>query len=165
MNPPRWGWRVAGFLALFLLLQALYGQGQGGALERWVIEDATVGVAAQLLQWLAPELSVRAQGARLVAPGGGLNVLAGCEGVDVALLLVAAMGVAPLPWRTRLAGLALGLPLVFVLNQVRVLLLFHAWRVDRGWFELLHGALAPLVLVLLVGLYFMAWAGRVPRGA
>lgn len=148
------------FLALFFALQAGYSSGRGGALERLVIEQATVRMAAVLIDTLSPELQVKADGPRLRAPGGGLNVLNGCEGTDVAFLLVAAMAVAPLPWRRRLAGLALGLPLVYALNQVRVLALFYAFRSDRSWFELLHGAVAPLVLVLAVGLFFMVWLNR-----
>jgi exosortase family protein XrtM len=154
---PRWGLRVLAFLALFVALQAGYSSGRGGALERLVIDQATVRTAAVLIDTLSPELQVRADGPRLRASGGGLNVLNGCEGTDVAFLLVAALVVAPLPWRRRLAGLMLGLPLVFALNQLRVLALFYAFRSDRAWFDLLHGAVAPLLLVLAVGLFFIVW--------
>ncbi|EHR69820.1 Transmembrane exosortase (Exosortase_EpsH) [Burkholderiales bacterium JOSHI_001] len=160
VRPARWGLRVLAFLVLFLALQAGYSSGRGGALERLVIDQATVRTAAALIDTLSPELQVRADGPRLRASGGGLNVLNGCEGTDVAFLLVAAMVVAPLSWRRRGAGLALGLPLVFALNQLRVLALFYAFRSDRTWFDLLHGAVGPLLLVLAVGLFFIVWLNR-----
>jgi exosortase/archaeosortase family protein len=162
MNGRGWAARVALFLLLFSLLQLGYEAARSSTLQRLVIEQATVQPAAALIGVLWPHLQVRAEGTRIRAEGGGLNVLHGCEGLDVALLLLAAMLVAPLPWRTRLWGLAWGLPLVWALNQARVLALFHAYRHDRAWFELLHGGLAPLLLVLLVAAAFSLWLGRSP---
>jgi exosortase family protein XrtM len=162
--PQGWAWRVAFFLALFLALQAGYGSQRGGAVERAVIDLATVSTAAAIVNTLSPEIGVRAVGPRLAAEGGGLNILNGCEGTDVLFLLVAAMLVAPIAWRRRALGMLVGVPLVFVLNQVRVLVLFYAFRSDRELFELLHGAVAPLVLVLVVGTFFMLWLGRFAQG-
>jgi exosortase/archaeosortase family protein len=155
-----WGRRVAVFVALFLALQAGYGVSRGGALERVVIDVATVKTATALIGWITPEARARADGPRIAAPGGGLNVLNGCEGTDVLFLFGAAMMVAPLAWRARLLGLAIGLPLVFALNQARVLALFYAFRSDRALFDTLHGAVAPLALVIAVGAFFAFWLGR-----
>ena len=94
------------------------------------------------------------------AAGGGLNGLNGCEGIDVAFLLVAAMLVAPLAWRWRLAGLLLGLPLVFLLNQARVMALFFAYRSEQALFNLLNAAVAPLLLIVAVGGFFAFWLMR-----
>lgn len=161
-KPPLRGaaWRIAVFAALFVALQWSYGRAGGSALERLVIEDLTVRPAVALLGLGWPELAVRGAGSRIVSPSASINVLNGCEGTDVAFLLIAGMVVAPLAWRWRVAGLLAGLPLVFVLNQLRVLALFHALRVDPSWFERLHGIVAPLVLVLAVGLFFFFWLER-----
>lgn len=155
-----WLWRVAGFLLLFAALQGTYTAQRGGALERFVIDTLTVRTAAALIDWGWPAIGVVADGPRLRAPGGGLNVLNGCEGVDIAFLLLAAMAVAPIPWRRRLLGLVAGLPLVFLLNQLRVIALFHAYRHDRDGFDLLHGGVAPLLMVLVVGVFYLVWVER-----
>jgi hypothetical protein len=52
---------------------------------------------------------------------------------------------------------------VFGLNQVRIVALFFANRADRELFALLHGTVAPLLMVAAVALFFTAWMGR--RGA
>jgi exosortase family protein XrtM len=158
MNLP-WS-RLLLFLAVFAMLHLGYTWAFGGTLERFVIEQLTVRNAAMLLNWLDPQLGVAAQGARLTAPGGGLQILGGCEGTDVALLLCSALLVAHLPWRQRLLGLALGLALVFVLNQLRVLALFHAFRRDRQAFELLHGSVLPLLMVIAAATFYLYWMGR-----
>jgi exosortase/archaeosortase family protein len=153
-------WRLLAFALLFFGLQWAYGQARGSTLERVVIEWGTVAPAVALLGTFWPELAARAIGPRIAAEGTSLNVLNGCEGTDVAFLLLAGMLLAPIGWRARLAGLAVGFVLVFALNQVRVLALFHALRADPLWFERLHGLVAPLLLVMALGLFFAGWIER-----
>jgi exosortase family protein XrtM len=150
------------FLAVFFGLHRLYAWAEGSSLERWVVETATVKMGAVLLNSLWPTLDVQALGSRLMSTQVRLNVLNGCEGVDVLFLLVAGLTVAPVNSRWRLIGLMVGLPLVFVLNQIRLLALFHALRHDKALFSLLHGTVAPLLLVASVGLFFAWWLSRAP---
>ena len=65
-----------------------------------------------------------------------------------------------MPWRTRLAGLGLGIVLVYLLNEARVLALFYAYRSDRALFDLLHSVVAPVVLIAAAAAHFYAWAYR-----
>jgi exosortase/archaeosortase family protein len=57
-------------------------------------------------------------GNQLRAPGGGINVMKGCEGTEIMFMLVAAFSAVVMPWRRRLAGLGIGILMVFCLNQV-----------------------------------------------
>lgn len=155
--------RVAAFFVLFALLLAGYEAARGTWLERFVVEEATVATAAGVIRAIDPSLPVRAEGARLVAPGGGLVVLAGCEGVDVLLLLAAAMAVAPIPWRARFVGVLVGALLTFALNQARVVGLFYAFRLDRDLYASLHGVVTPLAMALAAGAFFVAWHARFTR--
>lgn len=156
-------WRLVWFALLFAVLQGAYGRAAGTAVERFVVDQITVGTAGWIVATLDPEAGVRVAGSRLSAPGGGINVLNGCEGTDVAFLLTAALFAAPLSWTRRAAGLAAGLALLFVLNQARVIALFYAVRAAPGWFDLLHGLVAPLLLVIATGAFFALWLGRAPR--
>jgi exosortase/archaeosortase family protein len=145
------------FVALFFAMQFSYELGRGSRFEHWVISDLTVKPAARVLQWLSPEVGVQALGNQLRAPGGGLVVKKGCEGVEIMFMLVAAFAAASLSCQRKLLGLGVGLVMVFVLNQIRLVALFYAYRYDTELFGLLHGTVAPIVLVLLVGLYSLAW--------
>ena len=156
---PHRPWRAGlVFLLAFLALQTLWGQAKGSALERLWIDSATVKTAVALINLVSPDTHALAQGSRIKAPGGGINVLNGCEGTDVLFLLAAAFLAFPMPWRSRLAGLGLGFVLVFVLNEVRILALFYSFRNDRALFDLLHSLVAPIVLVAAAAAYFYAWA-------
>ncbi len=153
-------WRVACvFLLSLLALQWVWAALRGTTVERLVIDRATVGTAVALVRQFTPEVDAHARGARIQAPGGGINVLNGCEGTEVLFLLWAALLAAPVSWRWRLQGAVLGLGWVFALNQLRLLALFYSYREDRAVFNLLHGLVAPGVLVAAT-LLFVAWVHR-----
>lgn len=152
--------RAVLFLLLFALMQTLYGATRGTWLERVVIDQMTVQTAARLIDIVSPAVSVKAVGSRLRAPGGGINVLNGCEGTDVMFLMACAMLVAPLAWRHRMIGLVIGGFMVFALNQIRILALFYAFRSDKALFDLLHGVIAPVLLIMAIAAFFAFWMDR-----
>ncbi len=158
-------WRSAAFIGVFMLLQAAWEAARGSWIERLWVNELTVRSAAWLINGLTPQANASPQGTRIVAPGGGLNVLFGCEGTDVVFMLTAALVVFALPWRSRLLGLAAGLLWVFVLNQWRIVALFYSFRTDRELFDLLHTTAAPLLMIVLTGLFFHLWLRHSAAGA
>lgn len=153
---PAW-LRVVIFVVCYAALQGLYARSAGTAVERFFLIEAGSKPATQLINLLHPDIGAHVKASRIVAPGGGINIANGCEGTDIYFLLVAAFIAAPLGWRRRAAGLALGTALAFALNQARIVALFHAFRSDRAWFELLHTTVLPVLLVAAIGLYFHAF--------
>lgn len=160
-------WRVLMvFLLGFFALQYAWEMARGSAVERAIIDDLTVRPAAWLIDWLWPDYAVRADGHRLVAASGRINVLNGCEGLETLFLLVAALIAYPFTWRVRLAGLLAGTALVFALNQARIVLLWHVFMRERDWFGVLHGTLLPLLLVATCLAFFLLLLSReTPRTA
>ncbi len=140
--------------AVFAALQGLYGMATGTWVQRLFIETLGSQPAAVLINLVTPDVHAHAVGARLAAPGGGINIRGGCEGTEVLFLLLGAFAAIQMPWRRRLAGMALGALLVFSLNQARILSLFYAFRADRQLFDLLHTIVAPIVFIALIALYF-----------
>lgn len=155
--------RAVMFFAAFAVLQLGWNALHGSAVERLIVHDGTVRPAAWLVNFFTPSVQARAVDFSLRAPGGGLNILNGCEGMDALLLLICAFLVAPVSWRTRLPGLLAGIPVVFVVNQARILTLFYAYRSDHSLFEPLHGIIAPIAIVLIVSCYFYAWLAHAAR--
>ena len=150
-------WRALAFALVFMALQAGWETARGSWLERLWVHELTVRSATVVINLLTPSVQAVPQAARIVAPGGGLNVLFGCEGTDAVFLLTAALLVFSLPMRLRLTGLLIGLVWVFVLNQLRIVALFYAFRSSSGLFDLLHTTAAPLLMVVLTGLFFHLW--------
>lgn len=148
------------FMAVFASLQGLYGLAAGGPVERFFVETLGSRPAAALIHVLTPEIQAQTNGARIVAPGGGIHIRTGCEGSEIMFLLAAAFLAIAMPWRMRLGGFIVGAVLVMVLNQCRILALFYTYRSNRELFDLLHTVVAPIVLIAITGLYFHAWLQR-----
>jgi exosortase family protein XrtM len=152
--------RAVLFLVVFSSLQLGWQGARGTRLEEWIVHDATVVPAAALVNGLTPSAHALAIKFSINAPGGGLNVLNGCEGTEALFLLLAAFMVTPMPWRSRINGFLLGTLVVFVVNQIRIVALFYAFRANREWFDPLHGTVAPILVIAVVAGYFYAWLTR-----
>lgn len=148
--------RLLVFVAVFCGWTALLQLAPG--LQAAYIEHLTVPTAVWLINTFGdlPAPAVAA-GARIVAPGGGINVLQGCEGLDVLGLWVAAVAAGALTWRGRWLGWTAGAAIVFALNLGRLLSLFSLFRHRRDWFGDAHGLWWPLALVALVFALFVLW--------
>lgn len=147
------------FVTLLVLLQYLWGHARGTELERFFINEMTVKSSAWLISSITPDIAVQARGSHLNAPGGGINILNGCDGMDVVLLLAAAMLVAPIAVQWRVAGILSGGALIFLCNQLRILALFYSYRADRPLFSLIHGMVAPILLILIAAVFYVLWLG------
>ncbi len=147
------------FLSVFFILQMSYNACRGSDFEYFILGDLTVAPTAALINLLTPAVQVKALGNQLIAPGGGITVLKGCEGTEIMFMLFAAFAAIVMPWRRRLTGLSLGILLVFCLNQVRLVTLFYVYRSEPSLFNLLHGTVGPIVLIVCVALYAFYWMG------
>ena len=76
------------------------------------------------------------------------------------MLLMAAFITASGTWRMRFTGIALGMLLIYVLNQVRIVALYFSVRHDTALFELIHGVVGPLAIIAVACLFFAWWIGR-----
>lgn len=149
--------RVLVYMAVFTAMYAALTQVWNSGLSRIVIDEATVRPAAWLARIASGDASIVAAGSHIRSDRASINVLYGCEGTDVLMLLLAALLVTPIAWRARLLGLLAGTLFVFAVNQARVLALFFALRSHPAWFGPLHGLVAPLFVVAAVAAFFLAW--------
>jgi exosortase H (IPTLxxWG-CTERM-specific) len=93
-----------------------------------------------------------------------VDVKNGCNGLEAALLLVAAMLAFPAPPKHRALGIAAGLAVIQGVNLFRIVSLFWLGAHHRNVFELFHAAVWQTLLILLAVGIFLAWSRRVPGG-
>ena len=153
---------LVGFPLLFGALDLAYLHLKTPYLKPWLIDWLTVRPAA----WLADALlavPVTARGHVVLVGNVRLSVLNGCEGIDAMLMLLAAVAVLPAPWSARLWGAALGLPIVYLANQLRIVALVWARVEAPALFDIGHGLLGPLGVIAVAALFFAWWARRAAR--
>jgi exosortase H (IPTLxxWG-CTERM-specific) len=104
------------------------------------------------------------EGVILRAPGGfGVEMRDGCNGINVTVLLWAAILAFPAPWKLKAYGLAIGTLAIQLLNVARFISLFYLGQYSATWFELAHEYLWETLLILDTVVVFWLWVGRVSR--
>ena len=145
------------FILLFILMQAGWQMVRDDAIGHFIRGTVTVKPAVMLIHLLTPHIQASALGNQILAPGGGLVIKIGCEGIEALFILIAGLLSVTMAWRAKLSGMLLGLILIYVVNEVRILMLFYAFRTDKALFQLLHGTIAPLALIAIAGLFYHYW--------
>lgn len=125
------------------------------------LESATAALAQDVLFLVGSDVS---QGGRvLVFEGQTALVVEECTGAYEVLIFCAAVLAFPTSWRKRLAGLALGVPLIYGVNVLRVATLLFVGRRAPGALDFLHLYLWQATLILLITGTWLLWIALVVR--
>jgi exosortase H (IPTLxxWG-CTERM-specific) len=122
-----------------------------------------VRVSAWILRAIGEQ--VLTQGTVIRSSLFAVDVKNGCNGIEAALLLLAAMLAFPAPPRARATGIAAGLLAIQGVNLVRIVSLFWLGAHRRDVFDLFHAAIWQTLLILLAVGIFLAWGKRLRGGA
>ena len=137
-------------LTVLVYRQAVLGPLLGGLCE-W-----TAGAAALALGWLGID-AVR-EATVVYQPGGfAYEIYYRCTGFLPAAFLTTVILASPVGGRRKLIGLALGIPLLGVLNLVRLVHLFVLGASRPELFDLAHGVVWEVAMVLAVFGLWWVW--------
>jgi exosortase H (IPTLxxWG-CTERM-specific) len=160
------GWRAYKqeivFLTVFLVLLA--GSFAVVALKPvndGVIEPFTGAIArvsGQVLNLLGQDV-VR-DGTVIQSPRFAVNIRNGCNGVETMLIFLAAVLAFPASWGARLAGLAIGIVAIQLINLVRVVALFLTGVYFPSLFDSSHTVIWQSIVILSGVVLWMFWAHR-----
>ena len=152
---------TAGFFFLtYVVLHLGWNLVRDTALERSLISVLMVEPTLVLINLLTPAIDATGKGAAIVASGHAIEIVSACTGIEMHFMMVSAFMAFPLPWRSRLLGIATGILFVFGMNEARILVLFYAYLANEHLFATLHGILVPIVLIVSASLFFLWWTGR-----
>lgn len=99
----------------------------------------------------------------IYSPLFATDIKNGCNGVEAAVLLIAAIGAFRAPASSRVIGIAVGLLFIQVVNVIRLVLLFWVGEHFRTLFDLMHIVVWQIVIIVASVLFFVAWSSRVGR--
>ncbi len=145
------------FFLVFFSFSYLYHIARNTWVETLVIDTITVAPSAFLINKIEPDEMVHAVEHRLISSNARLSVLNGCEGTETLFLIIAAIMAFPTRWKHRLAGLMLGIVLIYTANQFRIVGLYFTLRYEREWFSAIHGFIGPTAIITIGCLFYIWW--------
>jgi exosortase H (IPTLxxWG-CTERM-specific) len=100
----------------------------------------------------------------LVSFGGfSVRIIEECTGAFEAIIFLAAVLAFPTTWAKKAIGLALGIPLLYVFNVVRILVLLLVGRYRPDVFEFMHLYFWQATLILMITSVWLLWIFKVVR--
>lgn len=98
-----------------------------------------------------------------LSTGFGVSIEAGCNGVEAAIVLIAAMVAFPAPWRMKWIGIAIGIVAVQAVNLLRIISLYYLGKWNMQVFEFAHLYLWQALIMLDVLVVWLLWMRAVAR--
>jgi exosortase/archaeosortase family protein len=154
------------FIALYALLMGAFEASRGSRFERFVVEDAVLRPTVWLINAVTPSQPVELIGRTIGGEGTRLHVTRGCEGIEMLLMLIAAIIAFPTAIERRIGGLLIGAALAYGLSVARLVALDWTLRYSPQAWDALHGLILPIGPIVLLALYFLRWssvAAQAPR--
>jgi exosortase H (IPTLxxWG-CTERM-specific) len=154
------------FLLLFVgILVALFAAElsrpvQAAFVVPWT--DALARISAGLITLFDPHVASFGKILQSTTNGFAISIEAGCNGIEAALILIAAMLAFPAPWKHRVAGIAVGLVAIQLLNIVRVVSLFYLGQWSLVAFEWAHLYLWQALIMVDVLIVWLLWIRTLP---
>jgi exosortase H (IPTLxxWG-CTERM-specific) len=150
------------FLACLLVLFTLYIL---TPVQDHVILPFTSGIAhvsAWLMQLFDRDVVSSKNDILNALTGGGIKIVAGCNGVEAVLILVSAIIAFPAPWKHKLVGMTLGFVAIQTINLVRIISLFYLHEWSQVWFDWFHLYLWEALIILDALVFWLIWLRYLP---
>jgi exosortase family protein XrtM len=130
-----------------------------------MINQMQVRPATWLLSHTLPHFEIWQRDSSIFTTGLELEIRQGCDGMEVWLMLVTALLAFPMSLRRRLRSIAYGTLLVFSMNLIRIVSLFHVALKRPEWFVVAHEFIWPTAMVLAATAFVLVRFEAPPGGA
>jgi exosortase H (IPTLxxWG-CTERM-specific) len=102
-------------------------------------------------------------GTRLLSGDYGINVVDGCNGAFATAILLSGIIAYPATTKAKLTGAVIGIPAVFLLNQLRVVSLFLLGKSHPAIFNEVHVYVWQPIVIIFAILVWDFWARHFVR--
>ena len=154
------------FILFTVILVALFAAELTTLVQRAVVlpwTTALVQLSAGLVTLFDSQVAVFGKVLQSTRNGFAISIEPGCNGVEAAMILIAAMLAFPAPWKYRFIGILAGLTAVQALNVVRVISLFFIGQWSVKAFEWVHLYVWQVLIMLDVLIVWLVWIRMLPR--
>ena len=147
------------FVVILLILYVVVALNQVNDRVIVPFTEVITGAVGALMRGVDPHVQV--SGTTISSGAFAIDVRNGCNAVETMMLFTAALLAFPASPRRRLIGLVIGLPLIQLLNVVRLASLLWLGVHHRPLFDLFHVAVWQAVMILIGVAIFAAWSSSV----
>ena len=158
----------ARFILIFsLVLLGLFGLELQPAVQAHLIEPFTgwlAAVSAALISPFDPAVVSHGRVIEHTSAQFAVSIEAGCNGVEAAIVLIAAVVAYPARWRQKIVAIGLGFAAIQVMNIARIISLFYLGQWDLGAFTWTHLYLWPVLIMLDVLVVFVLYLRYLAAG-
>lgn len=155
--------RFVVFFLLFLSLQALaypHLKQRFQVIPKTVILG-TAQVEYLLLRIFTAEVSLSER--LVVLDGFPVKIIEECTGFYEAIIFLAAVLAFPTSWRKKGIGVLLGLPLIYLFNLLRIMMLIVVGRYYRQAFDFMHLYFWQATMIIMITSVWLLWLIKVVR--
>jgi exosortase H (IPTLxxWG-CTERM-specific) len=160
---------MARFLVIFLaLLAVLFTVEMLEPVQQHVVQPFTASLAdisAALIMPFDDQVTTSGRVIRHTGNYFAVSIEAGCNGVEAAIVLIAAVIAFPARWLQKLAAIAIGFLAIQVMNILRIISLFYLGMWNMEVFSWTHLYLWPVLIMLDVLVVFLFYLRVVNRQA
>jgi archaeosortase B (VPXXXP-CTERM-specific) len=120
---------------------------------------ATAGITGGCLRLLG--LAAGVSGRIVTLPNFSIEVVGECTGLYEMLIFLAAVIAYPAGWRKKVLGAGLGIPLLYVINIVRMVFITAVGNWSPGTFEFMHLYFWQVAMILIIVAVWVLWIEKV----
>lgn len=153
------------FIVFILILMVLFFGELSLPIQTQIIMPFTETIA-KISAWLVQRFDDKVifRGVEIIntETGFAVSIQAGCNGIEAALTLIAAMLAFPASWRAKLIGIIIGFISVQLLNIIRIISLFYLGQWNLEIFNWAHLYIWQALIMLDVLVVFLIWLNAMP---
>ena len=150
---------IVQFVLVFGLVMVLYYALAATPLYRNTVFPAylqiNAAISAEILSWFGEE--TRAIGNTVVSPKFSVGIEQGCDAIEPSVLFLAAVLAFPVAFRMKLPGIFIGVPLLLLINLVRIISLYYVGVFRPESFQLMHIDVWQPAFIFLLLLFWAIW--------
>jgi archaeosortase B (VPXXXP-CTERM-specific) len=148
------------FLALLLILALVFPflSDEFNPQLTWLMA-ATAEITGACLGFLG--LATRVSGRIVSLPNFSIEVVGECTGLYEMLIFLAAVIAYPAGWKKKALGAALGIPLLYLINIVRMVFITAVGNWSPSTFELMHLYFWQVAMILIIVAVWVLWIEKV----
>ena len=153
---------ITRFCLLFLVLLVVFSFLLSLELVKQYVYNPLTTLIASQAAWILKVLGQKVYASGIIISGEGFSVkiVSNCNAIFEIMLFLSAVIAFPALIKEKLVGGVLGTILIYLLNLLRVVLLFLIGVYSPQFFEGTHIYVAQSIFIVMVAIFWLFWAGR-----